>query len=827
MLRFSLVILSLLPALAWAQSEKPPGIEIPRGAKPAPVPGYFMLTMTDPGCDPEEDCDDVGPKKTYRNWYIEQTGCNMGGVGFSWNECDKSGSSETEPKYDFSGIKISERDAKMKFKIAHIGSGGTKWIKDPSQGIGPAWAEEESFKFETNAEGKKVVSERYWERFEHFVEAACRYVRDKYNITIFTTGGNERDLTARETYQDFYPDWHFYYMAPITHIHAAMKRAHPDNQLMIGNMCYSDQAHVNALYQAGAKDNFEILAIHNYGKMGVHLDMYQIMESHYALEKFGDGHLGIVLVEGWSCFPLPDRIDKDPILRKGARVYTAEDAEHYRQTVLDGWRNIMTPRKDEYDPKWVIGAHYFVLNDHWGGRGWEKRATKELDEKGNLKGFHLDGYWMGTSDPNWIKPFLRPWGLIDINAQPKGDIVFNFPPYLPKHDFEITIEEPISNKTVAAGHEYPLTVKFTNREDSPMSDFKMEMIGRDDPARTVQYRFVSGDETTTIAPGQTLTRRYTALYPIGLIGAESHPARGFADAHYTWKGRPYHTDAWMPRVDIVQPLSLKLGEGKRTAANPTGVAQFEVLAANTVGAPMPVHLRVEAPPELRVDPAETDVIAPASGEVQAPFRVHLNNPEKTGIYELKVHIGGGVSPLAVLVAFPKGEGNKTTGIGLKNASFEDVDADSGYAFWTGEKTNWIDNEEASSLPDGGKRTYGAATDWREFDYTISQTVPLPDGSAGKKLKATAWFIGRGWDAEATGADVSAFLSLVLLDKAGKELSNEKGPEETGTGQWRQIEFRSSLIPAEAAQVRLDLRLASHKPRGCRRGALDRVDLVLD
>lgn len=549
----NLAIIALIlsaPMTGWAQSEQPPGVEVPADANPAPVPDYFMLTMTDPGCDPDEDCDDVGPKKTYRNWYMDRTGCNMTGLGFSWSECDKSGSADAEPKYDFSSITLSDRDRKMKFKIAHIGCGGANWIQDPKNGIGPAWAEEDSFKFETGDDGKRVVSKQYWKRYEHFVEAACRYVNEKYNVRIFTTGGNERDLVDRKTYEEFYPDWHFYYMAPITHIHAAMKRASSENKLMIGNMCYSDRAHVGALYAAGAKNNFEILAIHNYGQPGVHLDMYQIMESHYEMEKNGDGHIGIVLVEGWSCFPLPDRIDKDPILRKGAREYTDEDNEHYRQTVLDGWRNIMTPRKDEYDPKWVIGAHYFVLNDHWGGRGWESRATKELDENGNLKGFRLDGYWMPTTDPNWIKPFLRPWGLIDIEGKPKGDTVFNFPPYIPKHDYTITFDEPLKENTITAGHEYALTVAFTNREKEPMTDFRMDMIGRDDPAKKVRYKLTGGDEATTIAPGQTLKRTYTAVYPKDLAGADSHRARGFADAHFSWKGRPWHTDAWMPRAEI-------------------------------------------------------------------------------------------------------------------------------------------------------------------------------------------------------------------------------------------------------------------------------------
>ncbi len=832
-------------ATAWAQSVKPPDVEIPGDLRKGTVPDYFMLNMTAPGCDPGEDCDDVGPPRVYRNWYLDQTGCNVGGMGVSWPECEKARPRDGEPTYDFSGVSLSERGQRMKFKICRIHSGGAKWISDPGQGIGPRWVEREDFKFATEKRGKKVVSERYWRRFEHFVEAACRHVREKYGVTIFSTGGNERDLVARDTYQNFYPDWHFYYMAPIVHIHKAMKRAHPDNKLIIGNLCYTDGPHVDALYQAGAKGNFEILAIHNYGKAGVHLDMYQIMESHKALAKHGDGDIGIVLFEGWSCFPLPERIDRDPANRRpGGHRYTPEDCEHYRQTVLDGWRNLMTPRPGEYDPKWVIGANYFVLNDHWGGRGWEKRAVAKYEQngkihevpateyrgQGKIRAFKLDGYEIGTGDPLWIKPFLRPWGLIDIHGKPKGDTIFNFPPYLPKHEIRASVEEPLPDNVAAGGHEYPVTVTFTNRENSPMSDFRLKMIGRDDEAKKVRFRFVGGDPDREVKPDRTITRRYVAVFPRELARAEKNKKprriRCYADAHYTWESRPYHTDAWLPNVLVTLPLSLRLGAGQRTAPGPEGEATFAVAVASTHAAPLAVKVRVQVPPEVSVEPAGASATAPARGQAELRFRAKLRDPAKTGIYELKAHAGEGVKPLTVPVAFPASVSTAPTGFGLRNPSFEDVGAESGYAFWEGPMPNWIQNGEAESLPGAGKRAFGAATDWMEFDYTLSQSVDLPKGAAGKRIKATIWYVARAWDAEAKTKDVKGQIRLVFLDAKGQAISKKDGPEEPGSRDWRKLSLMSDAIPTPAREVRMEVRLASHQPRGCHRGAMDMAKIEL-
>jgi hypothetical protein len=378
-------------------------------------------------------------------------------------------------------------------------------------------------------------------------------------------------------------------MDPIKAIHAGMKRAHPDNTLIIGNLCYSDRDHIGALYVGGAKSNFEVLAIHAYGPRGCHIDMEQVIESHQEMTYRGDPDIPIIITEGWSSLPLPESLDKDPSWRPGGRPYTPQEIEHYRQSVLDGWRNLTTARPGVYDPEWVCGARYFVLNDHWGGRGWASRARPEYDDEGKLKGFRLDGYWIGTSDPNFIKPFVRPWGLIDIRGRPKGDTILAFPPYIPRHRFEARLAESLptvgyhprrpelTTPEVVAGEVYHAAVELTNREDTPMTQLHFRLSEKNDAdfpggyaftfdegklrvhtdpgaKRLVQAELTGQPPPTEIGPGETVRLEYQVRFSPELTqprdDGRRERVRPYVDLYYVWDGRPYHTDAWLPRVVV-------------------------------------------------------------------------------------------------------------------------------------------------------------------------------------------------------------------------------------------------------------------------------------
>jgi len=544
------------PEQAQVQQRPDPQGEVPEG---------FMLWFAAPGVDPGQPGDDQGPPHKIRQKFIQQTGTKVGTFTISWASTQPEAPGDGPPKYDFSRVKPSRRTLANKYVICKL-----HFFHQP-------WADRYRFS----------DPQRYHRALEAWAEAACRFAREKYGVNLFETGGNERDLVDPRVYRPHFADWHYFYMDPIKSIHRGMKRAHPDNRLIIGNLCYSDREHIAALYDAGAKGNFEILAIHAYGPRGSYVDMEQVIESHQEMAAHGDGDIPIILTEGWSCFPLPESIDKDPLWRHGGRAYTPQELEHYRQTVLDGWRNLLTPRAGMYDPSWVCGARYFVLNDHWGGRGWAARAKPEYDENGKLKGFHLDGYWIATSDPDYVKPFLRPWGLIDIEGRAKGQIIYSFPPYLPQHTFVATLGEKLplvsydprhENWTcpeVVAGKPYRVEVEFTNLEKTPMTQCHFRLSEKNDADYPGGYAFVYEDGVLdvftdryarravrakvvgqrpprTIYPGQTVRLEYEVIFADELAQREDNGrrkrVRPYVDLYYVWQGRPYHTDAWLPRV---------------------------------------------------------------------------------------------------------------------------------------------------------------------------------------------------------------------------------------------------------------------------------------
>lgn len=552
-----------LPKRAPQEVYTPPG-----PARRGPVPPGFLLAFTAPGVEPGQPGDDQGPPYRRRRAHVNRTGCNLGGFGIHWGATEPQDPGDGPSRYDFSGVRPDPWDLRQPHVIVYLDH------------MGNPWADRLQF----------TAPQRYHQLLERWAEAACRFARERYGATRFEAGGNERDLVAPETYRPHYPDWHYFYMAPLQAIHRGMKRAHPDNSLMIGNLCYSDRNHIGALYDAGAKGNFELLAIHAYGPRGCGLDMEQVVESHEELAYRGDPNIPIMINEGWSAFPLPDSIDDDPAWRRQGRAYTPQEIEHYRQTVLDGWRNLLTPRPGEYDPAWVLGARYFVLNDHWGGRGWEARAQPRYGDDGQLQGFLLDGYFIGTNDPLYIKPFLRPWGLIDINGVAKGDTIAAFPPYLPRHRLTATLAGPLPRvgydprrpeltcPAVNTNDCYRVTVEYTNLESTPVRQCHFRLTEKNEAdfpggyafvyangvlhvftaaraQRLVKARLLGPPPPRTVGPGETVRLQYEIRFSERLVpraaDGRRQRVRPYVDLYYLWDGRPYHTDAWLPRVAVL------------------------------------------------------------------------------------------------------------------------------------------------------------------------------------------------------------------------------------------------------------------------------------
>lgn len=549
-------------------------MEFVRSLRPTPpprkgvLPEGFMLTLNAPGCEPGEECDDVGPLYSIRNAYKRLSGQNLYHYGINWSGTEPKAPVNGKHTYDFSGVVVDDFTLSHEYIICHLGHFG-------------GWAADLQFK----------DTDQYNAYLEKWAEAAARFARETYGTTLFECGGNERDLIAESTFAPHFPNWYEYYMSPVKAIYKGIKKAHPENKLIIGNFCYTTRAHISCIWLADGGDSFDILAVHPYGPRGANVDLEQIVEAKAELTARGRPDVPIILTEGWSTLPLPPSLEGDPAWRGGSREYTEAEIEHYRQAVLDGWRNLTTPKPGYYDPSWVKGASFFVLNDHWGGRYWEPRAKAEYDEQGNLKGFHLDGYFIGTSDPNFIKPLLRPWGLIDIDGKPKGDTVFALPPYIPKHTFiaEMEGQDSLPHKPwwsggeawtapeVVAGKPYRVTVTFTNEDTVTMRNCTWavgDKTEKDYPdgyafafvqgqlhtnrapsdEHLVKSKLLSGDLPTEVAPGQTVTMEWEIVFDASLDskdgGGHRKRIRPIADMWYLRHGRPYHTDAWLPRVVV-------------------------------------------------------------------------------------------------------------------------------------------------------------------------------------------------------------------------------------------------------------------------------------
>lgn len=577
---FTLILtLCMLPAMA----EEPPGNPTPEQAaewvkahrpehmpRKGAVPPGVMLTINDPGCNPGEDCDDVGTWKTIRDAYVDQTGCNAVHIGVSWGATEKEPPKDGRHTYDFSSVRLSERDARHKYVICYLEHMTCGWGN--------------TLMFSDKPEDRQL----YDQRLAEWAAAAAEYVNKKYGVTLFECGGNERDLVAESTFKPAFPNWYVYYMTPVRAIYKGVKQASPKNKLIAGNFCYTDRAHVSCMFLLDGNRYFDIYAIHAYGPASAHIDMEQLVEARQELDYRGAKDVPILVVEGWSSLPLPDSMEKDKVWKGGSRPLTSQEVEHFRQSVLDGWRNLMTPRPGEWDPKYLAGANFFVLNDHWGGRGWAARGKAQYDDQGKLKGFLLDGYYIGTTDPDYLKPVLRPWGLIDINGLPKGDTIYAFPPYLPKLNFTAKLHADLKTGSydpkhtqwtapeVAPDRVYRATVEFTNREKSAMTDCHFSLADRTDkdspdgyafafvqghlhttadPNQThlVRAKLVSSAPPTTIKPGETVKLEYEIVFDPSLDstnGGVQKRVRPIANLYYVWEGRPYHADAWLPRVMV-------------------------------------------------------------------------------------------------------------------------------------------------------------------------------------------------------------------------------------------------------------------------------------
>lgn len=502
--------------------------------KPASVPEGMYIGITAPG---SENGDDQGPPQRIKDQLRTRTGCNLIEAGISWKECVPNDPGEGEQVFDFSGFDKNARPVPqgwaciMKMNI--------------NDNDGEFWA----------TKLKEKDPERYWKLAMGFWTAGAKHAGDKFGIRHYHAPGNEPSLSMN-------PEWHHIYAAVSNRFYDAVKAASPENQVIIGALVVGDHGHVGALYDAGCK--FDIMDIHAYGgriskwpktskgspsttagtspdaPRAQFVSIGQIIETHEEMVEHGDGNKKIFLGEGWSCFPLPDDVEDK---RDGKDTsYTEAQIEHYRQTAIQGYRNLITPREG-YDPKWVWGAKYFTMNDFWGSVHWKERAVPVMED-GKIHHWMLDGVYIKYS-PTALDPFYRPWGLVDAAGKPKGDTIFNFPPYIPQVTIEGKIEDSIKKVEKEKGYRIDLTVINSEKEPITNVRFGIYALGQgweNNDILNIPFTDMGTSAPIAIEPGKTASHSFAMTIQPGFDKKE---IRAYGEVFYKWQGRPYYADAWI------------------------------------------------------------------------------------------------------------------------------------------------------------------------------------------------------------------------------------------------------------------------------------------
>jgi hypothetical protein len=501
------------------------GVSPAAHAKRAEIrPGqYFGITAT--GC-PEKSCDDfIGFPVERKGELLDMTGANLNGATVAWGKCEPNDPGAGPSHYDWSSLDDSELANDPRFTLMIGVKLDNEWAKDL----------------------RTADKDRYYTLVERFCEAAARECRRRWGVRakFYHVPGNEPSLKDEKSLPAGY-NWYTWYMEPAIHIYNGVKRASAENQVVVGALVVGDKDHVGALYAGGLKGHFDVLDIHAYAPGGddgyrMHVGLDQIIEAHQAMADHGDGDKKIYLGEGWSLWPKPDAL-----YRKGPdEPVTPAMIEHYRQCLLRGYRNLVTPREG-FDPAWVMGARYFILNDFWQKMHWKERAVPRYNDQGKLEGWVLDGYWI-PYEKNALEPVYRDWGLVGFDGTPKSpELLTDFPPYLPKDSLVVTIE-PAAAQNAAVGHPYRVTVTTTNGEKSAFSDLRFALTMRKwwndkNAPPPPKITPLLPEPPTTAAPGRSVSGQFLVEFGDQHRGKR---IRLVGELQYTWEGKPYYADAWL------------------------------------------------------------------------------------------------------------------------------------------------------------------------------------------------------------------------------------------------------------------------------------------
>ncbi len=547
------------------------------------------------------DGDDWGPAEDVLFPLYEKSGATVAMVSVNWGDCEASDPGTGESKYDFSKF-----DGQLFMKSAK-----TKvcWVD-----LGNPWADKI----------KATDPARYWKLAEAFVTEAAKHANSK-GIAYFAVPGNEFDLMGRG-------DWAQLYVEPLKHIYTAVKAASKDNKVMAGNLSNGLDSTVQALYDAGAKGYFDILNIHTYSndpRTGV--DIFQVVAAHRAMDRNGDGDKLIFLGEGWG----PGRAVPG-ISRKGhEEAPTKAEIDAMRSFVENGYRNMLTER-DIYDPKWLLGAQFFTMNDNYGQRKWKERV-KKVDEDGDGKPDYilLDGYKF-PPDFN-VEPAFFNGGLVCFDGKPKGDLLDNFLPKIPQHKFEgqIAADGPIFNYVTEKPYKYVLT--FTNLTGGEVSFDNFGVTCHADRKVTVDAK-PEGELPKTVAAGATATATFTVTFP---KEATNQQITLIGQCDYTSGGTKHYTDCWNTML-VTPQLEVTLLPGRAIMDPREETKRVGMSVINHTDAEFDGIIKCTSTPGISVTPAESPSKIDSFGLEAYVFSISADKNLAPGHYAVNIDVGGKV-----------------------------------------------------------------------------------------------------------------------------------------------------------------------------------------
>lgn len=591
------VLLLVLPSVVWA-------IE--------PGSLWGLAPVGEPGGG-----DDVGPAIEIQAQRYKESGATLGWCGVSWGYALPEDPGDATPAYRFPGPEAFPffLTGEGRYNIASIDL-GCRWA-DPLKVQDP---------------------ERYDRLATDFVQAAVKHFNN-LGVFLFSAPGNEFNLLQRT-------DWAMAYVEPLRILYPAMKSVDPRNLLFAGNLSAGYESAIQALYDAGFGPLYDVMDIHcysNHPRTGVSIE--QVIITHQVMAKNGDGHKPIFLGEGYG----PARSVPGIARTSPDQPVSDEELAALRAFVVNGYRNLTTP-KPGFDPAWVLGARFFTLNDNMGGGGWAARATPVHDESGRLRHYVLDGYVLSSSEE--LTPRFYNGGLIDIEGNPKGDLIYNYPPALPKVVLRGWLERPGEDvaavpeaqrtpQAAVAGRSERLRLLLHNTGEAPVQAGALRVavkdredvalritpnvqdLVRDPRASGVFIQPVTSAGAATLTGGATQEYLYEVAFGNNL-GGQTIVLLGEIDL--VWNDKPYDWDCWIP-VDVKPPVEVALASPRLLLVSEAPVAQATLSVVNHTASPVPLVLTVVC--DNVVISASSSAVAPGQS-VEAELVACATGPHVPG-----------------------------------------------------------------------------------------------------------------------------------------------------------------------------------------------------